>query len=206
MGFWQQPQPSRRLTQLGWRHRVMPTRQRFSGPAACGTNMRGSHDSLSPLRVRLCTQGGRPFEIGQRIAYYRKRNAADGEGTNEGYRQGTIVAVEGQTVWVRNTKGRLISAAKEQIQHIAGEEEWWSLPPLEQDLLKTVTRIFVISTLPWLFALLPTLFLNLLTIFVLLKGWILLYVDENLLLLLSDQLYLFWTQTDIPCCTIASSL
>ena len=29
-----------------------------------------------------------PFDIGQLVAYYRKRNAADGEGTNEGYRQG----------------------------------------------------------------------------------------------------------------------
>ena len=77
-----------------------------------------------------------PFEVGQRVAYYRKRNAADGEGTNEGYRQGTIVAIEGQTVWVRNSKGRLVSAAKEQVRPLAGEEEWWSLPPLEQDLLK----------------------------------------------------------------------
>ncbi|CAE7806594.1 RE1, partial [Symbiodinium necroappetens] len=77
-----------------------------------------------------------PFAEGQRIAYYRAKNSADGEGTLEGYRQGVIVAVDGSTLWIRNTRGRLVSASKEQVRSIGGEEEWWAPSQADLDLLK----------------------------------------------------------------------
>ena len=77
-----------------------------------------------------------PFVEGQRVAYYRLRNSADGEGTLEGYRQGVIVAVDNSTLWIRNNRGRLISASKEQVRSIGGEEEWWVPSQADLDLLK----------------------------------------------------------------------
>ena len=77
-----------------------------------------------------------PFEQGQRIAYYCARNAMDGEGTVEGYRQGIIVALDGPNgnLWVRNSRGRLVLCAREQCRPIlpGGEEEWWT--PNDEDL------------------------------------------------------------------------
>ena len=68
-----------------------------------------------------------PLEVGQKIAYYRQRNQLDGEGTNEGYRQGMIIGLDpGPTgsVWVRNNRGRLIQVAREQVRAVEGEELW----------------------------------------------------------------------------------
>ncbi|CAE7889819.1 RE1 [Symbiodinium microadriaticum] len=77
-----------------------------------------------------------PFSEGQRVAYYRFRNTLDGEGTAEGYRQGIIVALDGSTLWIRNNRGRLISASKEQVRAVGGEEEWWAPSQSDLDLLK----------------------------------------------------------------------
>ena len=77
-----------------------------------------------------------PFSEGQHVAYYRFKNSLDGEGTLEGYRRGVIVAVDGSTLWIRNTRGRLISASKEQVRAVGGEEEWWAPSQDDLDLLK----------------------------------------------------------------------
>ncbi|OLP93808.1 hypothetical protein AK812_SmicGene24243 [Symbiodinium microadriaticum] len=77
-----------------------------------------------------------PFSEGQHVAYYRFKNPLDGEGTLEGYRRGVIVAVDGSTLWIRNTRGRLISASKEQVRAVGGEEEWWAPSQDDLDLLK----------------------------------------------------------------------
>ncbi|CAE7560935.1 GIP [Symbiodinium sp. CCMP2456] len=77
-----------------------------------------------------------PFVEGQRVAYYRAKNSADGEGTLEGYRQGVVVAIDGSTLWIRNTRGRLVSASKEQVRSVGGEEEWWAPSQADLDLLK----------------------------------------------------------------------
>ena len=77
-----------------------------------------------------------PFHEGQRVAYFRQKNAMDGEGSLEGYRQGIIVAVDGNTLWIRNNRGRLVSASREQVRDVAGEEEWWAPSQTDLDLLK----------------------------------------------------------------------
>ena len=68
-----------------------------------------------------------PLEIGQKVAYFRLRNQFDGEGTTEGYRQGMIIGLDpGPTgsVWLRNNRGRVVQASREQIRSVEGEELW----------------------------------------------------------------------------------
>ena len=77
-----------------------------------------------------------PFHEGQRVAYWRARATADGEGTNEGYRLGAILALDGNSVWIRNMRGRLICASKEQVRDVAGEESEWWLPESDLRLLR----------------------------------------------------------------------
>jgi len=74
---------------------------------------------------------GRPFrgplEIGQKIAYYRHRTQMDGEGSVEGYRQGMIIGLDpGPTgsVWIRDSRGRIVQASREQVRSVEGEELW----------------------------------------------------------------------------------
>lgn len=74
---------------------------------------------------------GRPFrgplEVGQKIAYYRYRNLNDGEGTVEGYRQGMIIGLDpgpSGSVWIRNNRGRVVQASREQVRSVEGEEMW----------------------------------------------------------------------------------
>ena len=80
---------------------------------------------------RAMLRKGRPYrgplEVGQKIAYYRHRTQLDGEGTVEGYRQGMIIGLDpGPTgsVWIRNTRGRVVQAAREQVRSVEGEELW----------------------------------------------------------------------------------
>ena len=80
-----------------------------------------------------------PFEVGQKVAYYRARNALDGEGTVEGYRQGVVLALDSSSsgnIWLRNSRGRVVQAAREQCLPIRGENDWWSPDQLDLDLLK----------------------------------------------------------------------
>ena len=77
-----------------------------------------------------------PFYEGQRVAYFRQKNAMDGEGSVEGYRQGAIVAIDQNQLWVRNSRGRLVSCSREQVRDVAGEEEWWAPSQDDLDLLK----------------------------------------------------------------------
>ena len=68
-----------------------------------------------------------PLEVGQRVAYFRHKTQLDGEGTVEGYRQGLIIGLDpGPTgsVWIRNSRGRVIQAAREQVRGVEGEELW----------------------------------------------------------------------------------
>ncbi|CAE7314402.1 unnamed protein product, partial [Symbiodinium sp. CCMP2592] len=84
-----------------------------------------------------------PFEVGQRIAYYRVKNSFDGEGSVEGYRLGTVLAVDLGTsgnVWIKNSRGRIVQAAREQRRPVAGEEEWWTPDQSDLDLLKNTDR------------------------------------------------------------------
>ncbi|CAE7337972.1 unnamed protein product [Symbiodinium microadriaticum] len=46
-----------------------------------------------------------PFYEGQRVAYFRQKNSLDGEGSVEGYRQGTVVAVDQGQLWIRGVVG-----------------------------------------------------------------------------------------------------
>ena len=39
------------------------------------------------------------------------------------YRQGTIVDIDQNQLWLRNSRGRLISCSREQVRDVAGEEE-----------------------------------------------------------------------------------
>ena len=80
---------------------------------------------------RAMLRKGRPYrgplEVGQKIAYYRHRTQLDGEGTVEGYRQGMIIGLDpGPTgsVWIRNNRGRVVQAAREQVRSVEGEELW----------------------------------------------------------------------------------
>ena len=91
-----------------------------------------SDNSLRTALLRKPRPARGPFVEGQRVAYFRQKNALDGEGTAEGYRQGVIVAVDGSSLWIRNNRGRLISASKEQVRQVFGEEEWWT--PSVEDL------------------------------------------------------------------------
>ena len=77
-----------------------------------------------------------PFYEGQRVAYFRQKNSLDGEGSVEGYRQGTVVAVDQGQLWIRNSRGRLVSCSREQVRDVAGEEEWWVPSQSDLDLLK----------------------------------------------------------------------
>ena len=82
-----------------------------------------------------------PFEQGQKVAYFRQHNTLDGEGSNEGYRQGIIIALDGpnSNLWVRNSRGRLVLCAREQCRPLlpGGEEEgWWHLADEDFRLLK----------------------------------------------------------------------
>ena len=99
-----------------------------------------SDNALRTALLRKPRPARGPFEIGQKIAYYRLRNSADGEGTLEGYRQGVVVAIDGSTLWIRNTRGRLISASKEQVRSVGGEEEWWTPSPEDLRLLKNADQ------------------------------------------------------------------
>ena len=68
-----------------------------------------------------------PLEIGQKVAYFRHRAQLDGEGTAEGYRQGLIIGLDpGPTgsVWLRNHRGRIVQASREQIRSVEGDELW----------------------------------------------------------------------------------
>ena len=77
-----------------------------------------------------------PFHVGQKIAYHRTKNSMDGEGILEGYRQGLVIAEDGQSLWVRNNRGRLVLVSKEQCRDVCGEEEWWQPDQADLDLLK----------------------------------------------------------------------
>ena len=93
-----------------------------------------------------------PLEVGQRVAYFRHRTVLDGEGTSEGYRQGLIIGLDpgpSGSVWLRNNKGRVVQAAREQIRSVEGEELWIpnsddirSLQDLEIDLADKHARAF----------------------------------------------------------------
>ena len=93
-----------------------------------------------------------PLEVGQKIAYYRQRNQLDGEGTNEGYRQGLIIGLDpgpSGSVWVRNNRGRIVQVAREQVRGVEGEELWSPsnedlkmLRSAEQDLSQKHARAF----------------------------------------------------------------
>ncbi|CAE7457471.1 unnamed protein product, partial [Symbiodinium necroappetens] len=74
--------------------------------------------------------------VRQKVAYFRQKNGLDGEGSTEGYRQGTIVAIDKGTLWLRNTRGRLVSCSREQVRDVGGEEEWWAPSQQDLDLLK----------------------------------------------------------------------
>ena len=89
----------------------------------------------STLRAALLRKGRPfrgPFEVGQRIAYYRARNQLDGQGTLEGYRQGVIVALDGPNgnLWVRTMRGQC------RVVPPHAEEEWWQPGQQDLDLLK----------------------------------------------------------------------
>jgi len=80
---------------------------------------------------RAMLRKGRPYrgplEVGQKIAYYRHRTQLDGEGTVEGYRQGMIIGLDpgpSGSVWIRNNRGRVVQAAREQVRSVEGEELW----------------------------------------------------------------------------------
>ena len=97
----------------------------------------------STLRAALLRKGRPfrgPFEVGQRVAYYRARNQLDGQGTLEGYRQGVIVALDGPNgnIWVRTLRGRLVLCSREQCRVVPphAEEEWWQPGQQDLDLLK----------------------------------------------------------------------
>ncbi|CAE7296335.1 unnamed protein product [Symbiodinium sp. KB8] len=97
----------------------------------------------STLRAALLRKGRPfrgPFEVGQRVAYYRARNQLDGQGTLEGYRQGVIVALDGPNgnLCVRTLRGRLVLCSREQCRVVPphAEEEWWQPGQQDLDLLK----------------------------------------------------------------------
>ncbi|CAE7400538.1 GIP [Symbiodinium sp. CCMP2456] len=94
------------------------------------------HNSLRVALLRKPRPFRGPFFEGQRVAYYRQKNPMDGEGSIEGYRQGTVVAIDKGTLWLRNTRGRLVSCSREQVRDVAGEEEWWAPSQSDLDLLK----------------------------------------------------------------------
>ena len=87
-----------------------------------------------------------PLEIGQKVAYFRHRAQLDSEGTAEGYRQGLIIGLDpGPTgsVWLRNHRGRVVQASREQIRSVEGDEIWSpntddinALKNVEEDLVK----------------------------------------------------------------------
>ena len=91
------------------------------------------------------------LDVGQKVAYYRAKNSFDGEGSVEGYRQGTILALdEGVTgnVWVKNNRGRIVQVAREQCRPVAGEEEWWSPDQLDLQLLKNSDQDLLPAEVP----------------------------------------------------------
>ena len=94
------------------------------------------HNALRVALLRKPRPFRGPFHEGQKVAYFRQKNGLDGEGSAEGYRQGTIVAIDKGTLWLRNTRGRLVSCSREQVRDAGGEEEWWAPSQQDLDLLK----------------------------------------------------------------------
>jgi len=84
-------------------------------------------DALRKAMLRKGRPWRGPIEVGQQVAYYRHRNQADGEGTVEGYRQGLVIGLDpgpSGSVWLRNNRGRVVQASREQIRAVVGEELW----------------------------------------------------------------------------------
>ena len=86
-----------------------------------------SDASLRQAMLRRSRPWRGPYEIGQKVVYWRLRNSLDNEGAQPGYRQGIILAADpGPTgsLWLRNDRGRVVQVAREQVRNLQGDEAW----------------------------------------------------------------------------------
>ena len=108
-------------------------------------------EAHAALRAALLRKS-RPYRgqlfPGQKVAYYRLRSTQfDGEGSTEGYRQGIVLALDRNpssnvavNVWVRNSRGRVVQCAPEQVRPVFGEQEWWTPDGQDLEVLKNVDQ------------------------------------------------------------------
>ena len=86
-----------------------------------------NNSALKAAMLRKSRPWRGPFQVGEKVAYWRLRNPLDAEGGQPGYRQGIILAADpGPTgsIWIRNDRGRVVQVAREQLRHLHGEEAW----------------------------------------------------------------------------------
>ncbi|CAE7442520.1 unnamed protein product [Symbiodinium natans] len=110
-------------------------------------------EAHAALRAALLRKS-RPYRgqlfPGQKVAYYRLRSTQfDGEGSTEGYRQGIVLALDRNpssnvavNVWLRNSRGRVVQCAPEQVRPVFGEQEWWTPDGQDLEVLKNVDQAF----------------------------------------------------------------
>ena len=83
--------------------------------------------SLRQAMLRRSRPWRGPYEIGQKVVYWRLRNSLDNEGAQPGYRQGIILAADpgpSGSLWLRNDRGRVVQVAREQVRNLQGDEAW----------------------------------------------------------------------------------
>ena len=86
-----------------------------------------NNNALRTAMLRKSRPWRGPYEVGQKVVYWRLKNPLNGEGGHPGYRQGIILALDpGPTgsVWLRNDRGRVVQVAREQLRCLQGEEAW----------------------------------------------------------------------------------
>eukprot|EP00439_Symbiodinium_sp_Y106_P059734 s694_g8.t1 len=77
------------------------------------------------------------FHEGQRVAYFRHKNAMDGDSPSMAFLpwRATVVAVDGSTLWIRNSRPPDFGFQGAG-SFCGGEEEWWAPSQADLDLLK----------------------------------------------------------------------
>ena len=91
------------------------------------------YEACSNLRGALLRKGRpwrAPFEVGQRIAYWREQRSGTSSlarrtTRDPGYEKGVILSFDGESnVWIRNLRGRLTLADRAHLPSLVSEVLW----------------------------------------------------------------------------------